>query len=1016
MPPSLEGRIVDDRGQPVTDAQIEAIGAAGRQVKRATTDDNGRYQIPAVTQEEEFRLRITSEKWVGITDYSSLPLVRLSPDSKTVRDFTLPRACRIRVQVVNELLEPVPNVPLYMASLADERYRNARDRVTTGRDGYATIGGLTPSEVNYIIAPMSNEYAPARLVTKLNDPETLATGMIMLTRGVDVKATVLCSDGKPATGWRLIAMPDWWRFSVSPRGEEIAADGSVTLKNISPGTYNLFISIPTSDTSSRRSTAQSGVKLPPDAGPLAVKLDMPSPQSMGVIAGRVRFSGAAPKSSISVSARSEDGQSHAFGHVSVSDGTFRLTPVPPGRYTVDFESTEIEEKTIPNVTAPVENLDVELTVRGKLVLRGVAVRSDTGGPLTNFRVRIAKLQTLRGANYVPDKKWHPFENSRGEFEVELVGPGVYQVLIAADGVAWTRSQPVNTDENKGARIGIELKPGVSLTGSVVDEQGRPIDGAKVIPLSKAGSTIPGEMNQFASEDGATETAGGRFTLDHLEPGKDQLKVTHPDYCFTIVNNIDVPKDGGRIEPITLRAGGTVRGRVYDAEGQPQRNVTLVIQDATGYSGDPERGRLATAVTNANGDYEARHLPEQMCYVVRENEWNSLGVVRHALFPEYGKTHTLDLGGQTRLTGRLVINGVPAAGKRLMLGGDYENFGIFAAYAQTDVQGNFVFWGLPPGKRTLYYSQSEQRNSWTPVRELQLTGAPTDLRAVEHNTVKLLVRYEPMPDSATHRVSMSLQRFNAEVMPARAIQPSTSAAQPGQPFVFEAVPPDQYELAAGASPQVRQTQPQSTLGLRQRIEVVAGKPGLEVTVRMPTGTASVRGQLPAEAAPDRRPFPRAIWSKDRRLWGSLAPGKDGAFELAGLPAGDYFLSYGDNFWNPKPIFEFSLADGEQKTIDTSAEPFQRPLPEEKALNIYTFSTEGVPLPGCEFKFAGADDLPRWNSVQDNYASFTGTPGDYELTVSYPGFETLRRKVTIGAAAGDAPGGLPMLKLQLQPAAR
>jgi hypothetical protein len=242
---------------------------------------------------------------VGISDYRSLPRLQLSPTGLVVHNLVLPRACVIRILVINEANEPVPDVQVFAASLSEERGRNA-ESVTTDQAGWATIGGLMPSDKEYIFGTLSSEYGFAKLVRKLDDPDVEAGEILLLSRGVEVQGVALGSDGKPAAGWRINAMPDWWKFGTSPRGAEIAEDGSFTLPRVVPGKYDVTVSVPTGEGMSRVEPGLTGVELPTDGTPIAVKLRVPSPQSMTETSTRIRPDASSPPSGISVGADPEN--------------------------------------------------------------------------------------------------------------------------------------------------------------------------------------------------------------------------------------------------------------------------------------------------------------------------------------------------------------------------------------------------------------------------------------------------------------------------------------------------------------------------------------------------------------------------------------------------------------------------------------------------------------------------------------------------------------------------------------
>src|SRR5262249_10622579 len=147
---NLRGKIVDETGEPVTDAEIELQYTRNYQSTRAKTDASGEYRFKKVAEAGEYLIAINSKRWVGITDRKNLTKVELSPSGQTVRDFVLPRACRLRVRTVDEQGQPVAGVTV-LSSLTEEN-QNFAAMATTDKQGQAMLNGLRPSEEARLVA------------------------------------------------------------------------------------------------------------------------------------------------------------------------------------------------------------------------------------------------------------------------------------------------------------------------------------------------------------------------------------------------------------------------------------------------------------------------------------------------------------------------------------------------------------------------------------------------------------------------------------------------------------------------------------------------------------------------------------------------------------------------------------------------------------------------------------------------------------------------------------------------
>jgi protocatechuate 3,4-dioxygenase beta subunit len=987
-PPALQGRITDETGAPVTDATLELtgtkqVGQQGAQYFHTKTDENGSYRFDAVAAGDEFRLQISSVGWVGITKWREMPQLQLSPDATMERDFQLKRACRVTIRTLDESGQPIEGVRIYVTSLTADRFGGGTDGVSTDKLGWATVGGLAPSDVDYLFGTMHDDYAFAKLQLKLNDPEVKSSHALVLAKGEDVPGSAICSDGKPATGWRVTAMPDWWRFSVSSGGEVIGEDGSFTLSHIVPGQYSVSLGIPTGDGMTQVSNLLTGASLP-TGGTLELKINRPSPQSMGAIAGRVKFVGGKPSGSVMVSATSE-ARDHHSAMIRTGATDFRITPLPAGRYTLRFNATDIEEKVVEGVTAPSEGLEVDLHVIGKPRLVGKAVRASGDEPLKGLRIRVLKVGYLRGPGYVQDPQWREINNPEGTFEVELVGPGIYQVLAMAEGLAPARSERFNTDEDLGKPVVLKLVAGSTLTGTVVDETGKPVDGARVIAMMQTGGPEVQRAGRVREDEISVVAADGQFRLEHLAAGPETLKVAHPDYCPTIVENVTIDAGHNALDAIVMKRGGTVRGKVYDALGRPEAGVTLHVQDRSGYSGfgDEEAGRLAVATTNRDGEYEVRRLPEKLCYVMRAEQWNDLGVVRQAILPQNGRTHSLDLGGPTPVVGQLVVNGMPLADTRVQLGGDEPNFGLFKAFTQTDGEGRFAFGSPSIGRRTLYYLSPNTRNEWIRVRDFSITSETTEFGVIDLRTATLSVNVVGGAPEDAETMRVSLNRYDPRWTHGASVGVVAPRNSADAPWQITQVPPGFYELSCRLG---------SSLTLRQRIEVT-DQAEQSASIEWPAGTATMSGRIDPEAiAGGKGIVYLKLWSKDQRLGMVIVP-KEGRYLVERLPAGDYYLT-GEDTRGASPLLEFSLAEGEQRTLDLTAETVTpRPPRNIGMLVVRCYTEDGVPLPGCDVKLMGEQGEVPASSNQAERQTFVGAPGNYELSAAYPGFVIASRAATI-----------------------
>jgi len=599
-----------------------------------------------------------------------------------------------------------------------------------------------------------------------------------------------------------------------------------------------------------------------------------------------------------------------------------------------------------------------------------------------------KLITLRGPNYGVSNEWQTVSDPQGRFAADVPGPGIYVVEARADGFAPTRSEPINADKLPRKEIRITLSRGSSLSGTVVDEEGGLIDGATVISLASAGAWYPVSFTEIPGEIGV-KAAGGRFQIEGLAPGKDWLYTVHPNYAPTVLNNVEIRSDG-RQKPLTIvmQHGGTVCGHVHDDLGRLVAGATLYFQDGL-YGSDERRGRLATAITDENGYYEAKHLPSQVVYLHRVQEWETLGVVRQAVLPANGKVRTVDFGGSSKVAGRLFVNGKPLVHTRLLLAGEVPHSGLMRAYTMTDAEGSFVFLGIPFGERFLYYPATDRANQWVRVRALRIDSTARNFGRIDHAVGKLTVNWKGPTDLGKNVLSVSLAYETSG--PLKRQNAGLLAPRPGKddPYVFENVAAGKYSLTARVN---------GRFSVRRIVELAPGQLDQTLTLDLPTGKAVIRGTIEKGLLDWMGYGQFELRAQDDRLALDINVKEDGTFERAGIPAGDYVLRIfrwiPDGQSNLGMTVQFSLRDGQTKTVDfrkASLRPSM--VPNYGAVYVSAFTPEGVPLPGCNLRLIGPKGPLEGQPSYGGRLLFAGEPGPYTISAEFVGFKPLTEQIEL-----------------------
>lgn len=258
----------------------------------------------------------------------------------------------------------------------------------------------------------------------------------------------------------------------------------------------------------------------------------------------------------------------------------------------------------------------------------------------------------------------------------------------------------------GDDLVLELQPGIHLHGTVRDEEGRSIPGALVKTLR-----LGGEMSPQLS---AVTDSAGRYRLGPLEPMEfvdmEAFAKAHPKSHGTpprrevsveaahYLDDFKLHEGGTETTPIdfTLKRATTVDGVVVDAEGNPLRNVSVMLAVRIDGEGEPTYQHGEATVSDAAGRFSVDISREGEGWIDAESEDFTMDSVD---IPVPSRGVRLVLQRRPTLPGRVV----DAAQKPLPGVSVYlyvEGVSSISGMESSDDEGRFVFKDLAPGRYTL----------------------------------------------------------------------------------------------------------------------------------------------------------------------------------------------------------------------------------------------------------------------------------------------------------------------------
>lgn len=508
---------------------------------------------------------------------------------------------------------------------------------TTDISGRFTLSSVPQQSATLVV---SLPAGPPVFVDLPDSEGALRDLQLQLDTGFIVEGSVLDGYGSPVEG-ALVTVSENPELSNGPLdgGAEAAVrpvNAWPSTRTNSVGSFRLLDLLPGAQATHVRLVARAAAfvdgeaeldqpRVPSVVGPVEIRL-----QRSGSIAGTVILdlpgaTLALRKGLARVTVQYEMTTSHGrpTGHrlsgKADGAGRYRIDGVPPGRYVLLAVATGLSadqwladvQVTEGDTTSVDWVLDAGASLSGKVVDlagRGVAnvplrlehvlewAAPDAGGSKISSHGQ-RETTTLRSADgwrvRSAQKSDMTFTDSSGDYAFEAVAAGVLRVTVMAApaGLLTPGPQEVSVASGQQLReVSFVMQPGVVLRGTVSDELGRPLPGARVQL-----DTVT-NISTWDRERGVLCDADGRFDIGGLAAGEElTLWVSHPGHADHWRR---LTPDEGPVE-VRLKPSVTLTGVVLVAEtGLPLTHYEVTVtQDAVSRSRevrDPE-GRFALAL-------------------------------------------------------------------------------------------------------------------------------------------------------------------------------------------------------------------------------------------------------------------------------------------------------------------------------------------------------------------------------------------------------------------------------------
>jgi len=544
---SVTGTVRDEKGHPVPGVLVTA--GAGSDLGDdhpalpgwAVSDGKGSYRISGLAS-LSYAMQALGPATLQFP-YASADLKR---KRSVIHDFTAASTRFIRVTVVDHKKQPVGGAqvlvgakgPLYYSALGQSQH------IVTGANGRCRIAIPSGSDLGapkISLAALHPGYPIASTMVEWKSGAA-APVVITLPEGIELQGIVADADGKPVSDTAIGIVQD-------PPAGAIPIDLAVMLGELAPwatsgpdGRFSIRLNRAVHDLGFTRdgyaSTRAPDVNVQPGMAPLRVTLER------GVeIRGRVVRKGAASLAG-TILAHSEETAAFAVATIA-EDGTFALTRLRPGTYTVQIDQDETRR----TIQAPAKDVVIELQSQAEI--RGKATDKASGMPLTAFQVR---AEPRSGGEPLGEG----INAADGAFV--LHGPaGRYNVTVSAPGYLPTTLTDVAVEVGKsGPELALALVRGRKVHGRIGAADGSPLADASVERESRSNA-----VNSMEDSYGSSDEEG-EYELRGLPPSEITIGFAHPGY-LSAHKTIAAGSDDVQLD-VTLAPGRKAGGRVVSESG------------------------------------------------------------------------------------------------------------------------------------------------------------------------------------------------------------------------------------------------------------------------------------------------------------------------------------------------------------------------------------------------------------------------------------------------------------------